>query len=113
MTKRWLCNVVAVLCCLLAFATSVHAECAWVLWNGQERLLPDDRRVTPGQRVIVWEPIKTEATESKCRPQETPGMKVTDTAGNRVHSFMVCFPDTIDPRALSIKRSSASCGRKR
>ena len=48
--------VIAVLICVLAFAASAHAECAWVLW---EDMILAKKKTSP-------EPVRAYATKPDC-----------------------------------------------
>jgi predicted TPR repeat methyltransferase len=62
MTRRSACTVIATLGCLLAVATSAHAEGAWVLWSQEVATEPglaaEDKK--------AWRPIATFETKSSC-----------------------------------------------
>jgi len=72
---------------LLTFTTSAYAECAWVLWVAQNP--PPGPNIPPS----AWRPL--EGHENK---------KTREQAMNRLggpakgDSYMMCLPDTIDPR---------------
>jgi|GraSoiStandDraft_34_1057297.scaffolds.fasta_scaffold712993_1 hypothetical protein len=97
-----------VLLCMMPFATSAAAECAWVLW---ERTWTDRSRWTwlISSREH-WTPVAAVATLQQCereRVEQTRAygklaevLATTDSALDDPfeHTAWVCFPDTMDPR---------------
>jgi hypothetical protein len=110
MIRRRLCLLVATLC-LLILATSVSAECAWVLWA-----LTDS---------TTWTPWNTTTSRADCQqllasemkgrskspnpdviitPRGPSAIDVFDRLNVRTTSLsLTCFPDTINPRAAKGK----------
>ncbi len=99
MSTRWPSVLITLLGCLLAFATSASAECAWVMWT--ETLKSNGTYVwelnPPGQVAIdiVFKTRETCELQLKVRYEyinigpRPPGVE-------KYHLF--CLPDTVDPR---------------
>ena len=86
---------------LLAFATSAHAECAWVLWQSSW---------TRGQQAS-WQWVLVTEARAECVRRMTArgqGFKTWETDSGIAYSqeirglpyeiALTCLPDTFDPR---------------
>ncbi len=91
MTRRSPCIVVAMLCWLVAVATSASAECAWVLWTAPPRSIGNP---------IEWLPLQGYKQHADCLKQVKEQGDRNEVLGlpRSGGVVTVCLPDTVDPR---------------
>jgi hypothetical protein len=109
-------RILLALLCLLTFATSAGAECAWVLWTEIDTM--GLTRENSNYHGLEWRPLTGLPTAADCyqslkatikvqmgrRPEDEKVNRISDNAFQRVTSThatvytYTCLPDAVDPR---------------
>jgi hypothetical protein len=102
MTRRSFRILLTAFCCLLAFATSAFAECAWVLWGedlNQREWQLYDAHETKQQCHASIEKHKAVWRDSPLETKFVGDKIILLNKGTLVNMVTFsCFPDTVDPR---------------
>ena len=107
MRRRWLWITVTTVFCPLTVVTTASAECAWVLWTAEVRLLPNDRIAIHKE----WSPVSAFGDGRACNlgmaqqfgkagsvEVEFRSLRDGTTLTPDRRLALKCLPDTVDPR---------------
>ncbi len=104
MTRRGLGLMMATLCCLLAPSTSAPAESGWLLWRHEVSPMPKwEVSGAPHTEHECSEQLIGIGTSMRRRGDMVSGIvlgthKVAYRVGDATKGYLLCFPDTVDPR---------------